>query len=519
MNQTGKARIIVVDDHPQVGADLREMFEPNGYSVHCVTGDAHSIVANAIHDAQQVRPHVAVIDLRLRDGHLNEFSGLETLPQFHSAHCILYSAYLANDITNELKSHLYAWVGKHASPKLLRSTIHRAAMEKAAACHQIQVIWPDQFDPDELVKSTSDPALEPPSATILDDVVLQLHPERTKVRLKNLKRAEDSPSGVSRMRSAVFLSQADDLVTSVLKLARASQIDQEERNYKNYIEGRHVGIYGAQMVRKAKFWDIGGALYTFIGTKQQALSSFANFYRATPAPEQVVNVLSFFFTELWGDLYGEPRRLSTNSLFEAYDKVFDLRLEEQKLNDYFHQFLLPLDLPISLRNPVTWVFLNADLSRFARAREAITHGDLHGDNLFVDGGRTWVIDFERTGYGHILRDFVELEVDILTRLLAPEQVDDSMFLSLVQLLYPAPFEARDETNLASLTLGQEAEKALLVIEGLRQLARTVAGWEEVREYYWAVLLDALFVASIGKPQSHQQRRAMLLSIVVCDALH
>ena len=37
---------------------------------------------------------------------------------------------------------------------------------------------------------------------------------------------------------------------------------------------------------------------------------------------------------------------------------------------------------------------------------------------------SWVIDFERTGKGHVLFDFAELEVDILTRML-PQDGDIS----------------------------------------------------------------------------------------------
>ena len=67
-------------------------------------------------------------------------------------------------------------------------------------------------------------------------------------------------------------------------------------------------------------------------------------------------------------------------------------------------------------NPVTWVLKHRVDSSTLSARQAITHGDLHGDNIFVDDIHAWAIDFERSGEGHILRDFTELEVDILTRL-------------------------------------------------------------------------------------------------------
>ncbi len=67
-------------------------------------------------------------------------------------------------------------------------------------------------------------------------------------------------------------------------------------------------------------------------------------------------------------------------------------------------------------NPATWILAHAEESRIHSAQLAITHGDLHGDNMFVEEDHCWAIDFERTGRGHILRDFVELEEDIITRL-------------------------------------------------------------------------------------------------------
>ncbi len=62
-----------------------------------------------------------------------------------------------------------------------------------------------------------------------------------------------------------------------------------------------------------------------------------------------------------------------------------------------------------------------DLSIVDLTYEAVTHGDLHGDNLLIDSRKNaWVIDFERSGEGHVLQDFIELESDILNRLEAGE---------------------------------------------------------------------------------------------------
>ncbi|NJO84269.1 MAG: phosphotransferase [Blastochloris sp.] len=70
-----------------------------------------------------------------------------------------------------------------------------------------------------------------------------------------------------------------------------------------------------------------------------------------------------------------------------------------------------------LPNPLRWFYAHPDPGGEMRnVRQAVTHGDLHGDNLFVNHAHAWPIDFERTGDGPILRDFVELIQDITTRI-------------------------------------------------------------------------------------------------------
>jgi aminoglycoside phosphotransferase (APT) family kinase protein len=71
----------------------------------------------------------------------------------------------------------------------------------------------------------------------------------------------------------------------------------------------------------------------------------------------------------------------------------------------------------ALPNPALWAY---DVGRRAPGDSpttAITHGDLHADNFFIDRNRqAWLIDFGQTGYSHALRDFVELEAVLKLRL-------------------------------------------------------------------------------------------------------
>jgi hypothetical protein len=64
-----------------------------------------------------------------------------------------------------------------------------------------------------------------------------------------------------------------------------------------------------------------------------------------------------------------------------------------------------------------------------------THGDLNESNILVDGsGHAWLIDFESTGLGHILRDIAELDTVVRFNLLTPEEATLSERLKMEEAL-------------------------------------------------------------------------------------
>jgi hypothetical protein len=265
------------------------------------------------------------------------------------------------------------------------------------------------------------------------------------------------------------------------------------------------------------FWDLGGVLYAFLDTRVNDLCSFSTFYRQHENPDTILRPLRHLLHDVWGDFYrdaGEP----THPLFEAYDKV--LRLTQRMSGAEAQNLPWPLELeglPQELPNPVVWVQRHKD-GDVPLTRLAITHGDLHGDNLFVSPDHAWVIDFERSGPGPILRDVTELEVDILTRLVAPACTDPGAYYRLaVALVYPTdPIALLDAVK--GTDLDSETAKALYTIQGLRALAHEVIQFTDQREYLWGLLLDALFVALLHEEPTLQQERALILSAVLCSRL-
>jgi hypothetical protein len=196
-----------------------------------------------------------------------------------------------------------------------------------------------------------------------------------------------------------------------------------------------------------------------------------------------------------------------------------LRLKE-RLENFGHQeekWAFP-GLSASLTNPVPWALRHANDSLIPDSRQAITHGDLHGDNLFVDSEHAWAIDFERTGPGHILRDFIELEVDIVTRLVSFPSHDLSRLYELAVVLAKPSEPAASIRGTSGLLAEPETRKALGVVAGLRRLAYEVTDYQDAREYLWGLLLDTLFVAALAAEGAPQRERALLFGSVLCERL-
>jgi CheY-like chemotaxis protein len=516
MTVRSPTRVLIIDNDPQVRSDLREILEPLGYHVQIAQGVGQDLMNQAIDLACGCRPHVAIVDVRLLDEYSDDRSGLQLLDSLRSASRVLYSAYLTPELTLEvIKGYdTTRWVSKHQSPQQLVDEVEGAARETSRG--DLKLHRPSALRSQVIVEALfghdSDVPLD-----LVDDTLGQLFPENQELTLRPLVGEAVSPFSVSRGRSVVSKAYPDDLEPVVVKLAPAEQSRNEDRNYQEHVKGRLVGQFSAQLERTVEFWDLGGTTYSFLGSSLRALPSFTVAYRDERDPQVILKSLRHFFKEVWSRHYSQPIAWNPPPLFQIYDEALRLR---GRLESFTHQedTLTFSGLPASFKNPIPWVLQRGNTSLFAEAQCAITHGDMHGDNLFTDGEHAWAIDFERTGPGHILRDFVELEVDILTRLVPFLNYDLSRFYELVSaLMEPSQSLTLSQPTAQSLADTQN-RKALEVITGLRRIAYEVTRCRDFREYLWGLLLDALFVTVLVSEDSPQRERALLLGAVLCESL-
>ncbi len=516
-------RVLVIDDDPRVLEDIQAMLDGTDCMAEGVIGRGQRLVTEAKKKAKAFRPHVAVIDLALIDDPSDRM-GLELLDSLGPACCIIYSAHLDIELTRRLRDEYGVdYFSKSEPPEHLLKAIRDGLHSHCAGFCGFMPQFPHDFDATTIVRVLLDESMRPPCECV-QDVLRQLFPEVTRLSLTMLSGQETDLQSVSRGHSFVAMGHPQGGVSVVVKFAPVADMYKEARNYRDYVEDKLGGRFYAQLKEHILSWELGGATYAFIGNvSAQAAGShpFRQFYRSMQKAETILQPLDYFFRAVWGVIHYSKPRMQKGCLFDAYNRDLALADKLEAFPDTCRIRLPGFAHP--LINPISWVQSHINKSP-SEWYEAITHGDLHADNLFVDGVHAWAIDFERTGPGHILRDFAELEVDILTRLAFPAgQTSDStplyQLLELLKmLLRPEALNPETHSQDCQPVLGIDGEKARSVVMGLRKIANDVTGCDDAREYYWALLFDAVFVACLVREDSPQRERALLLGAALCKRL-
>lgn len=350
-----------------------------------------------------------------------------------------------------------------------------------------------------------------------------------------------------RTRSIVLQATVGSRLPVIVKIADKHRIDQEAIRYRDYIDGKLEGLRYARINIVDSLWQLGGIVYTFIGGSYHPEQNqsprkpvpFSMSYRKAKKDKEIDDLnsaLDNLFRHTWSHQYRYDVATypPTAPHFDQYNDVWSKQYEVGKWDKKIEQYLAcSLEhrtlychfgniLSHPLPNPVYWAWQNKQLGRNRFAQKAVTHGDMHGDNFFVDyHNECWLIDFERSGPGPILQDFVELETDIVTRLV---DYDSEPIVQLYEFaLLITEFASTDASISIKLPLGLTAEqsKALRVIGEIRALAHEMTNYRLPEQYLWGLLMNAVFVAEITHDkEQHRQRyiNALVFGGVICKRL-
>lgn len=530
-----KVRVLVVDNDALISETNARNLADWGFEPCVAAGRGRALLADARKVAEEMRCQMATVDIHLiNDRDKTDFSGVELVQYLIDTACIIVSG--TDDpltATDALKnSRAKDYFSKEGKNEDLRTMLERVASECSAAHHGARIEWPPDLSAEKVYTTLlrkPDFAPDCRFADQVEDVLVQLFPHARRLKIEMVNGlSRDSNSGV-RAHSIVLAVSADERNQVVVKLARRSKVNREFANYRNYIENR-LGDDDDDYshLEDVKFtWEIGAARFSRISPRNARL--FSRYYQESSIRE-IRAVLDLFFSNTWGGYYRREHQKDARPLFAIYCDVLGSRWAEDVKGISFERVMQgsPFDWrSLGLYDPIDWFkthteSLEGELKYgvFSDTLLEITHGDLHGDNLFVDSAnRPRVIDFERTGKGHILQDCIELEGDIINRLagLGPRDWHD-FYRLCVYSAQPKRIGVRTGK------LGARAsnlECASQVIAHLRSLAKDLMNASDARPYLWGLYFNTLFRARLLAQKQDDQpglQRALIFASILSHRL-
>ncbi|MFC1849807.1 isochorismatase family protein [candidate division CSSED10-310 bacterium] len=225
---------------------------------------------------------------------------------------------------------------------------------------------------------------------------------------------------------------------AVLKIGSRELIAKERMAFER-IENV-LGNNAPSIVDFVEIGDRGAIKYRYASMLDENVRSFQKLYAEENDLDSITNILKIVFKDHLGRLY-DASRYEKLDLLKYYDfsaryarsvrEKVETILKARAEGEY-------LTLTGGVKTPNICVFYEEDLLTLTEYTvhshyTAYVHGDLNGANIIIDGqNNVWLIDFFHTHQGHILKDLIKLENDILYIFMKIETKE--AFLEAVQLI-------------------------------------------------------------------------------------
>lgn len=540
-----KLRVLVVDNDPVDRIDhIKDLMDWGGYEPIVAEGKGKALIEDAKRKAQEHRCHAALVDMRLYDDHDDsDRSGLELVQHIKFAKCVVVTGYGSLPTSRKASEYGAVMVGKEEGSDAVRIELENALQDLRRSDF---VIEPSGFLEQHVVPYLRSDERQPVQADEARDVLMMLFPQVRSIHLQLLSGGVPSTptsAGSGLQGSSVVVRvRPNKQAYCIVKFASPKAIKRERESYTAYVENRMENLRRPQLIGDTCFWNVGTIAYSFLGGNVNDIVQFRAYYH-NHTTQEITAALRDLFLNVWHPLYKDQDDL-LDPLYTAYDRLWSrpggegylaARVDDWKKLDKSRSFE---SLSGEFPEPRRWLADHWADSRLLDVRSCVVHGDLHGGNFFVDRhGNTWVIDFERTGRGHILADFVELEHDLL-RELASDLDLPTLFQLLKGLVTPLSISRTSKDNplhLATVisalvesvdeSLRARIEKGLQTIYELRKIAVELFNYDSQLEYYWALLLDTLFGVqrlerqpSLNAVDKTIWQRELLIASVMCQRL-
>ncbi|HLZ56259.1 MAG TPA: response regulator [Ktedonosporobacter sp.] len=315
--------------------------------------------------------------------------------------------------------------------------------------------------------------------------------------------------------------------TVVVKFGDVHQIQKEHNNFKDHVESFVGGGRNTTILNTRHTPYLGGIAYSLLGLASEKLEDFGSFYDRAGII-QLKEALERLFMKTCNAWYSNPGHRHLHNLTTDYLQL--LGLTQERLDQALERLKVvqtktklrfsALSTDRTFTNPLT---ATADVKLVQPTYVCITHGDFNPQNILVDTAENmWLIDFQRTGRGHIFHDVAELDSMIRYQLLTNNAATLEERLAMEQSLSGVDHFSQLDTLFSQCSSENQAlNKAYSLVIHLRLLARRLAPQaadDDMRDYYIALLYYALNTICSYSLSVGQREHALLSASLLVDKL-
>lgn len=538
--------ILIVDNDPLVLKGHRQLFELEGYRV--MTAES---VAEALELLTYRQVDLAIVDVRLSDEQdTYDRSGIVLVEQMPPETVkLLVSAFDRYEYGPQLPSNVLHFRKQRGSRELLVE-VERIFREVVRLNGSLEVVLRDGLSVLVLVRQMKAFRGVPEGllTAVCDEFSQLLHRlflRETRVELSYLLPGYGG-AGVVLVRP--FYPSKGAYV--VVKFGSRQEIMHEVANYREYVEP-YIQLNSTDLVGDVALTKhLAGARFRFVGAYREGrVQDLATAYRdVNRLHTSVQAIVRDLFEESCGLWYDSKRvweaGLCEETAVACYKKQLSLESDDdwQEVGQALDELLGDSDDTLFRRHSASKIWVQRpglapqllpDPVAFVEQYGGqlpkptyfcITHGDLNGNNVFVDeDGHTWLIDFSRTGWGPALRDAAELESVLLYELLAEPQVARRLDFAEA-VLVPSLFSQPLQMPPALLDLFA-FERARAAVQQIRYAAAQIVEGDEMGSYWVGLLFYALKtmtwdeITGRGHEHCHASRQqALYVAARLCQKL-
>jgi CheY-like chemotaxis protein len=531
-----KGRVLLVDDDERWRNVLSDTLEQGGFQTDFVgtTTEALACLAKTFY-------HLAVLDIRLEEGDLGNAEGMSLLKHMTEygllggMEVIMLSAYGTKEqmrqafakygVTDFLSKDLF-------DDQEFLEQVRQVFSEGLRINLDLAIHWQQLSDAEQAVinlelggtRVRRDSPFRTGIATELDDLLCRLFHKAESVLIKPLI----SPVNSSIVLSATPFYSDGAGQPVVVKISDFRRTNVEYKNFKEHAQPFIGGSRSTNVMELSRTPRLGGMVYSLLGGRSDQLETFSSFYSRADI-SQIKEILNRLFHETCGVWYANPGHLMARNLTTEYQQLlgFSPEVLNKTLADNLKSVQGKQKLHFTgLSNGRTFTnpMLTLASKQFVRSTYVCTtHGDLHPNNILVDHtGYVWLIDFEDTGPGHILRDIVLLDLIVRCHLLKPEEATLDERLEMEEMLCSVEqFSQLDSITDKFQTNNQALLKAYMTAVHLRKTAHRLIiqnPSDDISEYYIALFYCAINSVRFLFIPSLQRQHALLCAGLLCERL-